>query len=140
MLTPGGPETGFATGLNVKLAVALSAGSAELVAVTVTVAWELRLAGAAYNPLTIVPILGVTDQLTPVLLVPCTDAVNCTDWPADIVWEPGLMETLTFETGLGDDEMGCASNTVAVAVTLGFATLVAEMVTCDSLATEDGAV
>jgi len=39
-----------------------------------------------------------------------------------------------------DDETACAIRTVAVAITLGFATLVAVIVTCESLAAEAGAV
>jgi hypothetical protein len=77
-------------------AVAFLLGSALLVAVTVTI-WKLPIAagaafpppavtvwglptaaGAVYRPpLEIVPTAGLTDQVTPVLGVPVTVAINC---------------------------------------------------------------
>jgi hypothetical protein len=52
--------------------------SATPVAVTVT-AWELvMLAGAVYSPVAeMLPTLGLIDQVTAVLVVPVTVAVNC---------------------------------------------------------------
>ena len=82
ILTPCGPETGFATGFRLKLAVALALGSAELVAVTVTVCCEARLPGAVYNPLTMLPTFGLSVHVTPVFVLPVTFAVNWTAWPA----------------------------------------------------------
>ena len=38
-------------------------------------------AGAVYRPLLTVPTAGESDQVTPVLVVPLTEATNCTDWP-----------------------------------------------------------
>ena len=52
--------------------------SATLVAVTFTLWAELIVDGAVYRPvLEIVPIAGFNDQVTAVLLVPVTVAVNC---------------------------------------------------------------
>jgi hypothetical protein len=57
-------------------------GSAALVAVTVTVCCEVIEAGAVYNPpLEILPVAGLSDQETTVLLLPVTVAVNC--WVCD---------------------------------------------------------
>ena len=50
-------------------------GSALLVAVT-TAAVCVLTAGAVYRPLALIE-PGVADQVTPVLEVPLTDAVNC---------------------------------------------------------------
>lgn len=87
----------------------------------------------------IVPTFGVTDQVTPILEVPVTRAVNCADWPAVNVVAPCAIEMFTGE-GAGVVETGWASNTVAVAILVVSARLVAEIVTCVSLANEAGAV
>ena len=64
-------------GVMVTLAVAVLLASATLVAVTVTVCGPLSVVGAVYSPpLEIVPAAGLTDQVTFVLLVPVTAAVN----------------------------------------------------------------
>jgi hypothetical protein len=129
-----------AVGCNITETDAVLLGSAELAAVTVIVSCDVTLAGAVYSPLASVPTFGVRDQDTPELSAPCTDAVNCADWPARNVVVPWAIEMLTFETVGMDGDRGCASNTVAVAVTLGLAILVAEIVTWDSLLIEGGAV
>ena len=65
-------------GTTVTLAVAVLLVSATLVAVTVTVCGLPSVAGAVYRPpLEIVPIAGLTDQVTAVFVVPVTAAVNC---------------------------------------------------------------
>ena len=52
--------------------------SAWLVAVTMTCRALVILLGAQYNPLLeMVPIAGLSDQITPVLPLPVTGAVNC---------------------------------------------------------------
>jgi hypothetical protein len=115
-------------------------GSASLVAVNVAVCVELMLVGAVKNPRTRLPILGVTDQFTPVFVVPPTIAVYCSDWPATSIVRLGTIETLTFGRDGVINEIGCPSNTTAVPLLLGSSTLVAEIVTCRSLPNEDGAV
>jgi len=57
-------------------------GSATLVAVSVTDCAELIVAGAVYRPFSTAPTLGLSDQVTAVLELPLTVAVNCFDWPA----------------------------------------------------------
>lgn len=81
----------------------------------------------------IVPILGVNSQLTPVLAVPFTEAVRFTDCPAVREVVAALSEILTGVTG-------CNIRTVAVALAMGFETLVAVMTTCVSPETDDGAL
>ena len=78
-LTTAGGEAGADTGCNIKGTDALTLGSAELTAVNVTVCFDVVLAGATYNPFTTLPILGVSDQLTAVFVVPFTATVNCAD-------------------------------------------------------------
>jgi hypothetical protein len=70
----------------VRLAVPEELGDAVLVAVTITVAGEGTVAGAEYNPeAEIVPIallppgIPLTLQVTVVVVVPVTVAVNCCD-------------------------------------------------------------
>ena len=58
------------------VAVALWAGLAALVAVTVMLWAALIVAGAVYKPLTPLPTLGLSDQVTAVSLLPVTAAVN----------------------------------------------------------------
>ena len=65
-------------GVIVTPAVAFLVWSATLVAVTMTVCGLPSVAGAVYRPpLEIVPTAGLTDQVTAVLVVPITAAVNC---------------------------------------------------------------
>ena len=65
-------------GTTLTLASAFLLASAALVAVTVTVCGPLSVVGAVYRPpLEIVPAAGLTDQVTAVLVVPVTAAVNC---------------------------------------------------------------
>jgi len=64
-------------GVIVTLAAAVFFVSATLVAVTVTVCGLRSAAGAVYRPpLEIVPTAGLTDHVTPLLVVPITVAVN----------------------------------------------------------------
>ena len=88
----------------------------------------------------IVPTCGFTDHVTAVLVVPATVAVNCTDWAATADTELADIEMLTFEDVEASDNIAPSSCTVAVAVLLGSATLVAEIVTKESLTTVGGAV
>jgi hypothetical protein len=77
----------------VTAAVAVSLGSATLVAITVAVPAE---AGAVYTPLLdTVPAPLATRQLTAVLLVPLTVAVNCRVLLAVSVVLVGATPTLT---------------------------------------------
>ncbi len=73
--------------------------------------------------MTIVPTFGVSDHRAPRFMVPCTDAVNCADWPAVSAAGPGAIEMLTLERG-GIETEG-VNTTMAVAVTVGSARLVA---------------
>src|SRR5579863_8351006 len=111
--------TDTATGLRVTVAVADLVVSATLVAVMVTVCAEEIVPGAVYKPLLdSVPADGLMLQVTAVLLVPVTVAVNCC-WPFTVrVAVDGLTDTAT---GL--------RVTVAVADLVVSATLVAVMVT-----------
>src|SRR5271165_6898190 len=73
--------TDAATGASVTAALADLVVSAALVAVMVTVCEEEIVAGAVYKPLAdSVPTGGLMLQVTAVLLVPVTVAVNCC-WP-----------------------------------------------------------
>ena len=64
--------------VNETTALALLLGSAELVAVTVTLCALLIFLGALYRPpVEIVPTAGLSDQDTPVLAEPVTVAANC---------------------------------------------------------------
>jgi hypothetical protein len=68
--------------------------SATLVAVTVTDCWPAMLPGAVYSPLEeMLPTLGLSDQVTAVLVVPVTVAVNCWVPPGPSVTLSGLTET-----------------------------------------------
>ena len=66
-------------GVNETTALALLVLSAALVAVTVTDCAVVTDAGAVYTPLVMVPSAGVSVQLTAVLLVPVTLALNVAD-------------------------------------------------------------
>jgi len=69
-----------------------------------------------------------TDQVTPVLVVPCTVAVNCAEAPAETVVELGEIETFTT---------GTVTVTVAVPFWVVSATLVAVTI---GIAAWEGAV
>src|ERR1039458_3326155 len=95
-------------------------GSATLWAVTVTVCDVRILDGAAYRPADeIVPTDGLIDQVTEVLLVPKTVAVNCCVPEGAKLTVDGLRDTVT----------AWRSVITAVAAFEGFATLVAVIVT-----------
>jgi hypothetical protein len=117
-------------------------GSATLVAVIVTALAAGILSGAVYKPFTNVPTLGLNDQVTSVLEVPLTIAAYCLDWPALIDRFFGFSEMLTT-VACGVVAAGAAagpSRIVAVAVWLGSAKLVAEIVTKELDVTLLGAV
>src|SRR5437868_13255290 len=106
-------------GLRLIVAVSDLVLSATLVARTVAVCAVGIEAGAVYSPLVlIVPAPAITAQVTAVLLVPVTDAVNCCVIPAVRFAVFGL--TVTATVGL--------RFTVAVSDLLGSATLVARNV------------
>jgi hypothetical protein len=106
-------------GSTVTTALALLVGSAVLVARTVTLVILLTLGAVNLPPSVIDPAL--VDQVTPVLLVPWTLAVNCWPVPDVIVVEDGDTATLTLEPA--DTE------TVALAIFVVSAALVARTVT-----------
>jgi hypothetical protein len=73
--------------------------SATLVAVTVTVCCELMVDGGVYSPVgEMVPTFGFRAQVTAVLLVLITVAVNCCVWLAASVASGGVKETTTGGT------------------------------------------
>src|SRR4029079_7656609 len=77
LAVPGEIET--ATGFNVTMALASRVLSATLVAVTVTFCWDGIRAGAVYRPDDETPPTppGLLAQVTAVLVVPVTVALNC---------------------------------------------------------------
>jgi hypothetical protein len=109
-------------------ALAVLVVSTTLVAVIVTLWALLTVAGAVYAPFTNVPTLGLKDQVTAVLPVPVTEALNVVVAPAPIATKPGPTVTPT----------GC-SDTVALAVFVESAALVAVTVTVCWLPITDGA-
>jgi hypothetical protein len=118
-------------GTSVIPALADFVGSAALTAVTVTVCALEMEAGALYKPVFVtVPISGLTDQLTPVLVVPPTVAVNCCAWDAPREMLAGLTVTVT----------GGARATVPFADWVGSTTLWAVTVTVCAVRTLAGAV
>src|SRR5690242_7281948 len=122
-----------ATGLRVIAAVADLVGSATLVALTVTVVAEAIIPGAVYRPeVEIEPVAGEIDQVTAVLVLPVTAAVNCCVLPPWRLAESGVRLTATAAAGL--------SVTAAVADFVGSATLVALTVTVVAEETVAGAV
>jgi uncharacterized protein (DUF2237 family) len=131
-------ETETATGGNtVTVAEADLLGSACEVAVTVTVGGVGTEAGAVYRPATVmVPHVGPLQpvpeivQVTVVLIVPVTVAVNCCLAPVTTFAEDGDTETAT----------GSNIVTVAEADLLGSACEVAVTVTVGGVGTEAGAV
>jgi len=85
-------------GVSVTEALAILVGSAALVAETTTVCGEVMDPGAIYKPLgEIVPTEGLTAQVTAVLVVPDTAAVNC--WLCDAIRRvvAGVMEIETAD-------------------------------------------
>ena len=129
MTAPGDTVT-VTAGVTVTLAVADLVGSCTLVAVTVTVCGLPSVAGAVYRPpLEIVPTAGLTDHVTAVFVVPVTVAVNCCVCDGVKLAVDGLTVTC----------MGGTMVTLAVAVLLVFATLVAVTVTVCGLPSVAGA-
>jgi hypothetical protein len=114
--------------VRVTMAVAVLVGSATLDAVIVTVFRLETVAGAVYTPLTMVPIAGLSDQVTPVLLLPVTEALNVAAAPAPSDTEAGPIVTATGVRA-----------TVALAVLVVSAALVAVTVTVSCFATIVGA-
>ena len=106
-------------GSTVTTALAAFVGSALLVARTVTFIALLTLGAVNFPPSVTEPAL--VDQVTPVLLVPWTLAVNCWPAPEVIVVEDGETATLTLDPA--------ATETTALAVLVVSAALVARMVT-----------
>ena len=106
-------------GSTVIAALATLVGSALLVARTVTFIALLTLGAVNFPPSVIDPAL--VDQVTPVLLVPWTLAVNCWPAPEVIVVEDGDTATLTLEPAVIE--------TVALAIFVASAALVARTVT-----------
>jgi hypothetical protein len=95
-------------------------GSARLVAVTVTDCVELAVAGAVYSPLDRLPTEGVMDQVTALLELPVTLALNCRLCVGASVAFEGSRLTLTpagvsWTTALADLEE--SATLVAVIVT-----------------------
>jgi len=123
------------------LEVAVWVVSATLVAVIWTICVALIVVGAVYNPLLTVPTLGLSDQVTAVLELPLTVAVNCFDWPAFNDGDLGLSEILTVDGGgvVTAGVMAGPSRMVALADLVGSARLVAKIVTNESALTELGA-
>jgi hypothetical protein len=114
--------------IRVTAAVAILVGSATLDAVIVTVCPLEMVAGAVYTPFTMVPTAGLSDQVTAVLPVPVTEALNVAAAPAPSDAEAGPIVTATG-----------VSDTVALAVLVESAALVAVTVTVWSFATIAGA-
>jgi hypothetical protein len=118
-------------GFTVTVAEALLVASATLVAVTVTVCWLATAGGAVYRPeLPMVPVAGLRLHVTVVLAVFVTMAVNCCVCEGERVAVKGVTLTVT----------GGANVTVAEAVLVLSAALVAVTVTVCWLAIDAGAV
>jgi hypothetical protein len=130
--TPSEAEAGptvTPTGVKDTVALALLVGSAMLVAVIVSVCALLIVFGAVKTPFTMVPTAGLRDQVTAVLLVPVTEVVKVAEAPMPSDTEAGPTVT---PTGIKE--------TVALAVLVGSATLVAVIVTVCALPMVFGAV
>src|SRR6185503_754806 len=86
-----------ATGCRITVAFADLVKSAWLVAVTVTVCVAGIVVGAVYRPLAEIDptLLGVIDQVTAVLPVPVTVALNCCVWEANALAVAGVTFTAT---------------------------------------------
>src|SRR2546423_886466 len=122
------------TAVMVTCAEADFVGSAWHTAATVTVAGSGTTAGAVYTPeLDIVPtvelppVTPLTCQVTAVLLVFCTVAVNCCVPPAPTVADTGEIVTLTTAVGVmvtcaEADFVGSACDTAVTATVAGFGT------------------
>jgi len=123
-------DTVTATGTKLTWALMFLVGSAALAAVTVTVCAEAMVAGAVYTPEAKVPTDGDIDQFTPVLLDPLTVALNVLDCPPVSEAVEGVM--------LIDTE--AVNDTVAVALLVPSAALVALTVTDCDVVTNAGAV
>jgi hypothetical protein len=100
------------------IADALLVGSAALDATIVTVCRLGTVAGAVYTPFTMLPTAGLSDQVTPVWLVPETEALKVADSPALSDAKAG---PIVSATGVSD--------TAALAVFVVSAALVAVTVT-----------
>jgi hypothetical protein len=99
-------DTEIAAGVTDTLALAVAVDWATLCAVTVTDC-EGTVLGAVYKPMVemvptvaLPPTVPSTSQLTAVLLVPETLALNCCDWLTCTLALPGDIES---ETGVGVD-------------------------------------
>ena len=115
--------------IRVTMAVAVLVGSATLDAVMVTVCSAARRwREQCTRRSTMVPTAGLSDHVTPVLLLPVTEALNVADAPAPSDTEAGPIVTAT---GVRD--------TVALAVLVVSAALVAVTVTVSCFATIVGA-
>lgn len=118
----------LAAGVKLTVAAPVLLLSAELVAITVTVCALLIVAGAVYTPFTSVPTEGFINQITPLLLVPVTEALKVVDAPAPSDTEDGAIVTPT-----------CVKDTVELSVLVGSAALVAVIVTVCGVPTIAGA-
>ena len=123
-------DTVTATGTRLTVALTFLLGSAALAAVTVTVCAEAMVAGAVYTPAARVPTDGDIDQFTLVLADPLTVALNVLDCPPVSEADEGVM--------LIDTE--AFNDTVAVALLVPSAALVALTVTDCGVVTNAGAV
>src|SRR2546430_1096367 len=122
------------TAVMVTCAEADFVGSACDTAVTVTVAGFGPPAGAVYRPeldiaptVALPPLPPLTCQVTAVLLVFCTVAVNCCVPPAPTVADAGEIVTLTTAAGVmvtcaEADFVGSACDTAVTATVAGFGT------------------
>ena len=112
--TTGGGGGGAAGACRFTVAVALWAGLAALVAVTVMLWAALIVAGAVYKPLTTLPTLGLSDQVTAVLLDPVTVGVMVADCPLVSEAVVGVTEIDTVGAGATSDIaawlLACASD------------------------------
>src|SRR5437763_8992154 len=109
-------------------------GSACDTAVTATVAGFGTTAGAVYRPeldiiptVALPPLTPLTCQVTAVLLVFCTVAVNCCVPPAPTVADTGEIVTRTTAVGVmvtcaEADVVGSASDTAPTVTVAGFGT------------------
>jgi hypothetical protein len=119
-LTLKGVTATLTVGTSEIVAEALFVASAALVAVTVTLCAVKMVAGAIYKPFAVItPTDGFSAHVTPLFDVPETLAANVMLCDALRFAAPGDTETTT----------GGTSDTVATAVFVGSAMLVAVMVT-----------
>lgn len=132
--------TAGAEATKLTVAVLVCVVSATLVAVIVTFRAIVMVDGAVYNPFTIVPTFGLSDQVAAELEEPRMVAVNCLGWPAVSETVFGFNEILTVLVTVGADEMAGPSKMVALLILVRSATLVAVIVTSESLLTVLGAV